>query len=760
MPVKLKAQENNLGSMGFMWPPSPGEHENLIRQLHARIKELDCIYDICRIASNHFTPFDQIIQDITNRIPAAFREPDSTCACITIGSKATKTANFKTSPWKLNADIPANGMIPVQLEVGYLGFLLPHEDSPFLKEDKKLLDIIGARVGLLVDAKIQKESIEKSEKQFRTLADNALVGISQTNLRGGVLYANNTCLRLFGFDDNVEEAMSVNCCSMYRNPDDRKTMMEILQRTGNIVNFEAECLTKTGESIFVLFCATLESDVITTMMMDISEWKRAHDALIKSERRLTEAQRLAHLGSWEWDIMAGKIRWSSEFCRIFGIRPRERSSTYEAYLNFIHPDDRQAVEEAVNTSLSQPGKAFSVEHRVMRPDGKECFVHARGEVIFGKNNKPVRMIGTNQDITARKNSEKELRKAYDEIKGLKEKLEAENIYLRDEIEEKNGCGNIIGRSDAIKYVIYRAGVVARTRATILLTGETGTGKNILACYIHRQSDRGDKPFINVNCAGLPANLIESELFGREKGAFTGSTARQIGRFELANNGTIFLDEIGELPLELQTKLLKVIDEGEFERLGSPHTMKVNVRIIASTNRNLEVEMKNGRFRQDLFFRLNVFPISIPPLRQRKGDIPLLVTSFTRKFSRAYHKNIQRIPAETMKCFSKYPWPGNVRELINVIERAVIVSDGPELRLAEPIDSILAGPLPDRNTTESLDAGPTNNLAEIEKEHIQNTLCNTGWRIEGPHGAAHLLGMNPSTVRARMRKLGIKRPEVH
>jgi len=350
----------------------------------------------------------------------------------------------------------------------------------------------------------------------------------------------------------------------------------------------------------------------------------------------------------------------------------------------------------------------------------------------------------------------QLQEALSEIKIMKEQLEAENIYLRDEVALKGGYGDIIGNSDPIKYVMYRIRQVAPAKTSILLTGETGTGKGIFARLIHRESDRRDKPFVNVNCAGLPANLIESELFGREKGAFTGSMARQIGRFELANNGTIFLDEIGELPMELQAKLLKVIEDGEFERLGSPHSVKVDVRIIASTNRLLEEEIKKGSFRQDLYYRLSVFPITIPPLRDRKEDVRLLIEFFTEKFSRRYKKEIKKIPGRVIKDLENYSWPGNIRELRNIIERAVIVSGGPQLRLAERI----ADPFDDtveEGSSKEIAGRQAQGLAELEREHILKTLQEKAWRVEGPNGAARTLGLNPSTLRARMKKLGIRRP---
>ncbi len=483
----------------------------------------------------------------------------------------------------------------------------------------------------------------------------------------------------------------------------------------------------------------------------------ADKALLRSERELTEAQRIAHLGSWDWDIVGGNLHWSDEVYRIFGVLAQEFDPSYDALLTLVHPDDRRAVQRAVDESLSDPEKTFSIEHRMVQPDGAERVVHARGIVFFDQARRPMRMVGTVHDITDRKQAEESLKKALDEIRKLKEQLEAENIYLREKMEVAFGFTDIVGTSDPIKYVGYRIKQVANTRTTVLLTGETGTGKGVFARALHMASSRKDNPFVHVNCAGLPPNLVESELFGREKGAFTGSTARQIGRFELADGGTIFLDEVGELPLELQAKLLKVIEDGEFERLGNPRPVKVDVRIIASTNRNLEEEIRRGRFRMDLFYRLNVFPVTIPPLRQRKEDIPLLVKFYAEKFSKAHGKRIDKIPRQTMKALENYPWPGNVRELINVIERAVIVSDGPELRLAEKIDAI-AGIGQEETVEVEKRSGPPG-LSEVEREHILKTLMETGWKIEGNRGAARLLGLKPSTLRARMKKLGIKRSGV-
>ena len=347
----------------------------------------------------------------------------------------------------------------------------------------------------------------------------------------------------------------------------------------------------------------------------------------------------------------------------------------------------------------------------------------------------------------RSRGEKLLRERLAEIERLKSQLEKENVYLREEIKTGQGFQKIVGNSDALQYVSFRVRQVAPTDATVLILGETGTGKGMVAHAIHELSARKDRPMVTVNCAALPANLIESELFGREKGAFTGAHAKQVGRFEVASGGTIFLDEIGEMPLELQAKLLRVLQEGEFERLGSPRTIKVDVRVIASTARDLKAEIRNNRFREDLFYRLNVFPISMPPLRMRRDDVPLLARHFIDKYARKIGRQIKTVPKAVMQSLHDYAWPGNVRELEHIIERAVITSTGPVLQLA------------DRLEHEAVRTGeePPDDLAAMERDHILKVLQKTRWKINGPGGAAALLKLNPSTLRFRIKKLGIERP---
>jgi transcriptional regulator with GAF, ATPase, and Fis domain len=357
----------------------------------------------------------------------------------------------------------------------------------------------------------------------------------------------------------------------------------------------------------------------------------------------------------------------------------------------------------------------------------------------------VRLLAISRDITESKQAEESLKSALEEVRLLKDRLQEENVYLREEAKLERHFGEIVGRSDAIRRVLRKIEEVAPTDATVLVTGETGTGKERVARAIHGESPRRDRPLVKVNCAALSPTLIESELFGHEKGSFTGALGRKAGRFELADGATIFLDEIGELPIELQPKLLRVLQDGEFERLGSAHNIRADVRVIAATNRDLWKDVQARRFRADLFYRLNVYPINVPPLRQRREDIPLLVEHFVGVFSKKMGKTITSVAPSALEALRSYLWPGNVRELANVIERAVITTTGTVLQIS--------------NFTETLSAAAPHKLSktleEVEREHIIAVYEAMGWKIEGPDGAAKILGLPPSTLRSRMRKLKIK-----
>jgi PAS domain S-box-containing protein len=359
----------------------------------------------------------------------------------------------------------------------------------------------------------------------------------------------------------------------------------------------------------------------------------------------------------------------------------------------------------------------------------------------------------------RQRAETELKAALEQVRTLQRQLEAENVYLQEEISSEHNFEEIVGNSPTLIEVLRMVETVSPTDSTVLIMGETGCGKELIARAIHSRSKRSHRPLVKVNCGAIPTGLVESELFGHMKGAFTGALERRTGRFELADNGTLFLDEVSELPLDTQVKLLRVLQEHEFEPLGSSRTLRVNVRIIAASNRDLEKAVQEGRFRADLYYRLNVLPLVLPPLRQRRSDIPLLTRFFVERFARQLGKQITGIAQDTMDLLSRYDWPGNIRELQNVIERAVVLAQGKVLKLGPdmlPVSSAANERLADLSSA----ASPQSTLEEVEKHHILSVLDKTSWVIEGEHGAAKILDLHPNTLRSRMKKLGIERSNSH
>jgi transcriptional regulator with GAF, ATPase, and Fis domain len=431
-----------------------------------------------------------------------------------------------------------------------------------------------------------------------------------------------------------------------------------------------------------------------------------------------------------------------------------------------HPDDVEADWSQCLKLLRGEIRSFDLEKRYRRKDGSVVWAYLNCSVVLDVEGNPVYLLTYIRDITKRKQAEEALKEALAEVERLKERLEAENVYLRSEVSGVHRYGGLVGRSEPMQKVLQQVEQVAGTDMTVLLLGETGTGKELVARAVHEKSARRDRPLVKVNCSALPGELIESELFGHEKGAFTGATARQAGRFELADGATIFLDEVAELPLRLQAKLLRVLQEGEFERVGSGKTIKVDVRVIAATNRNLAEAIQKGRFRLDLYYRLNVYPIQLPPLRERVDDIELLAKLFVAETARRLGRTFDEIPRSVMEALRRYEWPGNVRELQNVIERAAVTSTTSVLQLPEgwamplraaapsgiPAAAAAAPMSPDQNGMGE------STLQQFHRKHILEVLNQTGWRIEGPRGAAVVLGLNPSTLRSRMQKLGIQKPK--
>jgi PAS domain S-box-containing protein len=480
-------------------------------------------------------------------------------------------------------------------------------------------------------------------------------------------------------------------------------------------------------------------------LIDVTEQEHLTLELRRRETYLTEAQRLSHTGSFGWNVSRGEIVWSEENFRILEY-DRSVKPTLELVRQRIHPEDRALYQELVER-VTRDKQDFAVAHRLLMPSGVVKYLEVVGHAVRNECDE-VEFIGSVMDVTEAKRAQQALEQAVQEIRALKDQLQRENIALREEIGETSMLEEIVGESPLLKAVLARVAKVAPTDSTALITGETGTGKELIARAIHRGSLRAERPFVKVSCAAIPQSLIASELFGHEKGAFTGALHQRIGRFELAEGGTIFLDEIGELPPETQIALLRVLQEREIERVGGARPFPIDVRVIVATNRDLKAAIAANEFRSDLFYRINVFPIEMPPLRDRKEDIPMLVKYFIDRYGRKAGKHIESVSNKTLEALQSYPWPGNIRELQNVVERSVIVCDTENFSVDESWLSAETLPLQSANS-----ALPERVSAE-ERAVIEEALSQTRGRVSGPHGAAAKLRVPPSTLESRIKALKI------
>ena len=485
--------------------------------------------------------------------------------------------------------------------------------------------------------------------------------------------------------------------------------------------------------------------------MDITERKRAESDLRRSETYLAEAQRLSHTGSWAWNVRTRDVYWSDEMLRLVGLSAGKTEPTLADFLDRVHPDDRASVQErAEKESTQTDGQESEGDFRVISEDGKTRRLHSIAHSVLNASGEVVEVVGTTMDVTEQYEARAALETAFAEIKALKDQLFRENIALRDEIDKASMFEEIVGDSPALQAVLSRVAKVAPTDSTVLITGETGTGKELIARAIHKRSPRSSRAFVSVNCAAIPSTLISSELFGHERGAFTGALHRRLGRFELAEGGTIFLDEVSELPPETQVALLRVLQEREFERLGGTQSIRADLRVIAATNRDLETAIAAGAFRSDLFYRLSVFPIDIPALRERKEYIPTLVEYFIHRYSRKAGKKLRSIEKGTLDLLQMYAWPGNIRELQNIIERSVILCD---------TDTFSVDPswLSMESATLARSPLPTGTKSPAhEKETIEAALAASAGRVSGPAGAAAQLNMPASTLESKIRSLKINK----
>ncbi|MDH5500488.1 MAG: sigma 54-interacting transcriptional regulator [Gammaproteobacteria bacterium] len=517
-------------------------------------------------------------------------------------------------------------------------------------------------------------------------------------------------------------------------------------------------------------CIMVGSDARTWSTEDIQELKLLSDtmtgayarcwaveAISRREHDLERSQEIARVGNFslEYDTPQsafsrdGRFEMSSQCRQLFGIGTEPL--TVELALERIHPDDRKRLSRNIEKGFGSNNRAEQA-FRVLRPDGTTIDLRVQSEFDRDEYGNVVRFFGVAHDVTDYLEANRKIEDALAEIRKLKDQLQDENVLLREEISAAHGFGKIIGDSPALNTALRLAEKVAPTDLSVLILGETGTGKELIARAIHGLSRRKDSALVSVNCAALSKELIESELFGHEKGAFTGAHARRKGRFEVADGGTLFLDEIGELPGELQAKLLRVLQDGSFERLGGSETLHVDVRLIAATNKNLMRAVDRGEFRADLFYRINSFPVRLPPLRERLEDIPLLAEFLVQKHAKRMGKDVRSISARTLRYLCNREWPGNVRELEGIIQRALISTSGAVLDYLEVQSSEIESPADDAPVPAK---GPAN-LRNLEREYILNVLDSTGWIIEGKRGAAAKMGLPPSTLRSQMERLQIKR----
>jgi PAS domain S-box-containing protein len=609
----------------------------------------------------------------------------------------------------------------------------------------------------ITERKRLEEKIRENESELRLLTEGIAQQIWSSLPDGSVDYCNQRLLSYLGL--TMEEMRSLDRSNLI-HPDDRdrvlKTWREAVSQ-GTTHEVELRLLGSDGQYRWFLTRGVSLRDAEGRIIKwygtntDIEDRKRAENELRRSQAYLAEGERLSHTGSAAWNVSSGEVFGSQEFFRIFGFDPAKTKLSYEILRQRAHPEDQPGVEQKINAAVTEK-RDWELDHRIVLPDGSIKHLHGVGHPVINESDEVTELVGTVMDVTEQYQARAALEKAYAEISKLKDQLYKENLALREEIDQASMFEEIVGSSRPLQRVLSNVMKVAPTDSTVLITGETGTGKELIARAIHKRSQRSERAFVKVNCAALPSSLIASELFGHEKGAFTGALQRHLGRFELAEGGSIFLDEIGELPAETQIALLRVLQEREFERVGGGQPIAADVRVIAATNRDLKAVVAVGTFRMDLFYRLNVFPIEVPPLRDRVEDIPLLVEYFIGRYASQAGKKIRNIDKRTLELFQSYHWPGNLRELQNVIERSVILCESETLSVDEnwlskesDLSQQASRPLAER-------------LLEQEREIIKSALAASKGRVAGPSGAAAKVGMPPSTLEARIKALKIDKKQ--
>jgi len=601
----------------------------------------------------------------------------------------------------------------------------------------------------------RKEELRRSEAFLAEAQRLSLTGSFSWRVTTDEITWSDQLYRIFEFDQSMPVTFELIGTRVH--PEDIPFLHDMIERArGAGADFEYEHrLQMPDQSIKYLHIVahgTRDEDgrlEYIGAVQDVTARRLAEEELRRSEADLHEAQRLSHTGSWKLDLSSGKVSVSPELFRIYAVNPDKEIASADFWFDRIHHEDMQRVRERFERCVAE-GLEYEADYRIVLPDGTIKYQHAIGHPVLDQSGALREFLGTAMDVTEQVQARVALENAFEEITRLKDRLCDENLALKEEIAQASMFEEVVGASAALRAVLSRVTKVAPTDSTVLLTGETGTGKELIARAIHKRSQRSSHAFVSVNCAAIPVSLIASELFGHEKGAFTGASGRRLGRFELADGGTIFLDEVGELPGETQVALLRVLQEREFERVGGNQPIRTNARVVAATNRDLDAAIAAGTFRSDLFYRLSVFPIEIPPLRERREDIPLLVEYYIARFARKAGKRIHGISKKTLDLLLSYPWPGNIRELQNVVERSVVVCETETFSVDE---SWLSRQPHSPEPKAHLALGK---LAVQEREIIEGALRESRGRVSGPSGAATKLGIPGSTLESKIKSLRINK----